>query len=183
MDFETTVKLLSMMQRIYPNHVKMMERDEFEITCKLWGRVLHGIGNQDCMEALIIHARQSKYPPTPSEIYDIVLKKHEPHLYKSGEIAWEEVCKAVRKYGFSRQSEAFEEFDDKTKRVVKATGWWNICYSEKPEFVKKEFISLWDNIKSVEQEQKAVENTKWFVEQIKKYGGALEERGSLGDSK
>jgi virulence-associated protein VapD len=169
MEFQDTAKLLSMIQRIYPNQVKMLEKAEFEITAKLWQRILNGIDYNSCVEALIVHSRQSQFAPAPSQIYDLVVKIHEPHRFKSGEMAWEEVGKAVRKFGFNRQQEAFETLDEKTKRAVRAIGWWNICYSEKPEFVKKDFISFWDNVKAVEEEQLKLDHSAWLAIQERKH--------------
>jgi Loader and inhibitor of phage G40P len=175
MTFEDTVKLLSMIQRLYPNQIKMIDKKDFDVTAKLWERCLWNIDYKSCAEALIIHARTSQYAPQPNNIIDICEKRYRPEVVKSGLIAWEEVCQAVKKYGFNRQSEAFNTFDEKLKRTVRAIGWWNICYSEKPEFVKKEFVAFWDNLKAVEQEQIRFDDTKWLVEQIREHGGSLEE--------
>lgn len=164
MNFQDTVKLLSMVQRLYPNQIKMADKDEFEFTAKLWEKILYDMDYQQCTEALITHTRLNYFAPQPSDIVEIVAKRNNPEVFKSGQIAWEEVCAAVRKFGFNRQSEAFVTLDEKTKRVTRAIGWWNICYDEKPQFVKKEFLALWDSIATTEQETIKIDPSKFLAE-------------------
>lgn len=160
-----------MIQRIYPSHFKLGSEQEFEMTAKLWERILFGIGYMDCVNALIIYARQqgNKFPPSPSDLIEILEKVHNPEGSKTSELAWEEVSNAIKKFGFHRQSEAFETFDEKTKRVVKNISWWTLCYSERPDMVKRDFCQIWDNLKHAEVEQKMVNDTKWLVDMARKH--------------
>jgi hypothetical protein len=167
-----------MVQRYYPNQVKMMEKEDFELTAKLWERTLWNIDFQNLAQALVIYTRLNKFAPHPSDLIEIVAKKHNPEAFKTSESAWEDVSRAVKKYGFHNQKLAFESFDTKTLRVVKNISWWTMCYSERPDMVKRDFCQIWDNLGAVEQEQILVDHTKWIVEQTK---NRLKKRGSLND--
>lgn len=142
-----------MIQSLYPNQLKNSEDYNFELTAKLWQRLFADEPYTECARALMEYACLNKYMPHPSDIKDLVAKFKSPEAYKSPEIAWEECCKAIKRFGYYRQNEAFATFDSKMKRVVKAVGWGNLCHSERIDVIKKNFFDMWKNINVSEQER------------------------------
>jgi hypothetical protein len=133
--------------------MKSSEDFNFELTSKLWQKLFSEVMFSEAVHALMNYACLNKFMPHPSELLDYVAKFKNPEAFKSPEIAWEEVSKAIKRFGYYRQTEAFATFDDKTKRVVKAVGWSNLCHSERVDLVKRNFCDLWNTINTREREQ------------------------------
>ncbi len=169
MDLKETAKILALIQRIYPNRDKNAEENDLDATVKIWQRLFQYEAYPEVYMAFMNHAATNKFAPTPADLKLECTRLKHPDMFISSEVAWEKVCKAVRKFGFYQQSEAFKTFDEKLKRVVKAVGWGEICHSEKPEFVKLNFCKIWDNIQSVEKEELQLPFID-AVKVMKKYG-------------
>lgn len=165
-----------MIQVTYPTQIKIEEESKFKLTVKVWQGLLEDISYPDAENAFIEYARKNHFAPHPSDIVLYVAKTREPEAFISGEEAWEKVAFAARKIGYHRQSEAYSQFDPRTLRVVKILGWGKICHSEKPEFVKKEFCSVYDNISKSEQE--SLKLPMWRAMHIRPELGEVKEKNN-----
>jgi hypothetical protein len=58
--------------------------------------------------------------------------------------AWQEVLKAISKYGSYREDEALASFDETTRRVVKRLGFRNICMSEEIQVDRANFRMIYE---------------------------------------
>lgn len=155
MDLKETAKLLTMIQCIYPNAngVYEVEKPEkMKAIVRVWHGLLQDINFAEAEKAFIEYARNEHYAPKPSDIILYVTRTRNPEAFITGEEAWEKVASVASKIGFYRQKEAYAQFSPRTLRVVKAVGWERICRSERPEFVKKDFCSIYENISKTEQE-------------------------------
>ncbi len=144
-----------MVQAIYINSKgfqAIKDEQTMMITAKTWHSLLEDIPFHEAEQAFYEYARNEKWAPTPSDIVLYVAKARTPEAFISGEIAWEKVANAASKIGFYRQKEAFECFSPRTLRTVKIIGWEKICRSERPDIVRRDFISAYDNISASEQE-------------------------------
>lgn len=140
-----------MIQSLYPNQLKNSEDTNFDLTAKLWQRIFADEPFSECTRALMEYAILNKFMPHPSDLKEIVVKFRNPEAFKPAQEAWEEINKAIRRFGYYRQSEAFKTFDPKMKRVVKAVGWANLCHSERLDSLKRSFFDMWNSINTAEQ--------------------------------
>jgi len=149
--------------------LKEHDPDLNKLTADIWTSLLEDYPFGEIKLAFKQYAKMNKFAPQVSDLIGLVEKMRNPTTFLSSEEAWEIASKAVRKFGFHKQSEAFAAFDPKMKRVVKAIGWWNLCYSERLDQLKKNFCSLWDNISQSEKEELALPFHR-AVHIMKKYG-------------
>lgn len=60
--------------------------------------------------------------------------------------AWQEVIRAISKYGSYREAEALESLDETTRRVVKRLGFKNICMSEEIQVDRANFRMIYEQL-------------------------------------
>ncbi len=87
----------------------------------------------------------NKFLPSISEIKKEIAKLENPLLTLRAEDEWEEVLKAIRKYGYYKQEEAFNSLKEITQNAVRNLGWYRLCSSENIQWEKKEFITIFNS--------------------------------------
>jgi Loader and inhibitor of phage G40P len=153
-----TAKLLTIIQRSYPNHFKDFDPDSFKIQERMWHNALFDYSYQECVTAFEMWFNTAVFPPVPANLKPLLLKITNPQSLISGEKAWEIVDHAVRRYGSYGQSKAFNTFSEPIKRAVRNVGGWQkICETQlgQPwDFLRKNFIESFNDIdqERVEQE-------------------------------
>lgn len=153
MQEQETAQLLSMIQAYYPNSLKERDENLNMLTLEIWNELLKDASFYEMKQALLYWMQNENYAPKANQLLDLVIKMKNPQLLKTAELAWEEVCYAAGKFGYEGYEQAKEKFCDKTKRVLKAVKWWDICRSEYQEPIKKKFISLFNNITQTDKEK------------------------------
>lgn len=103
---------------------------------------------------------KNKFLPTIAEINEEIALFDNPHLQLDPYEEWEKVLILIRKYGYYKQDESFNEMNLLTKNVVKQLGWSNLCSSENIVWLKKEFIEIFEN------KQKGIENIEMLSEPV-----------------
>jgi hypothetical protein len=95
----------------------------------LWYEELKDIPYQIARPVTHKWVQTNKFPPTIAEIREMAAgMAGEPTLdWNDG---WEQVTRAIRKYGYINESEALESMDEITRKCVKQMGWMNICTSD-----------------------------------------------------
>lgn len=91
---------------------------------------------------------KNKYLPSIAEIKQEIALIKTPQLQLDAEEEWEKVLKAIRKYGYYRETEALETLEPLTKHIVKTIGWYRLNSSENIQWERKEFIEIFNNKKS-----------------------------------
>jgi hypothetical protein len=152
-----TEKLLTIIQRSYPNHFKEFDSDVFEAQTRLWQRSLADYSYRDIAYAFEMWINTQKFPPTLAEFKHTVVKLSKPTALLSPETAWETVSNAVRKYGSYGQERAFATFSEPIKRAVRNVGGWQkICQTElgQPwDFLRKNFLECYKDFSTIENQQ------------------------------
>jgi hypothetical protein len=80
-------------------------------------------------------------------------------LFISAEKAWEEVAKAVRKFGWANQDKAMASLSVNAKRAIQNIGGWQkLCSAEGKEwdFRRKDFLEIYDEFEKESQDQKLI---------------------------
>lgn len=83
-----------------------------------------------------------------------------PHLQLDPYEEWETVLNLIRKHGFYKSTDAFNEMGLLTSNVVKQIGWGNLCMSENITWLKKDFIEIFKN------KQQSIETVEMLNEPV-----------------
>lgn len=151
-----------------------MTREEFKVLCKgmkavytqpsflpdadafnIWYSLLQDIDYMVAQAAIQKYMLTNKFPPTIADIreYATTIKTGEKPLWSDG---WEEVLKAIRKYGSYRESEALESMTEITRKSVQRLGFRNICMSENIMADRANFRMIYEQIAEREHTSKQI---------------------------
>lgn len=89
---------------------------------------------------------KNKFIPSIHELKKELALIKTPMLELKAEQEWEEVIKAMRKYGSYRPVEALSTLSPYTKRIVQMFGWGRLCEStyEQLVWLKKDFVEAFE---------------------------------------
>lgn len=119
----------------------------------MWANSFSDIPFHVALNAVQAHILKSQFAPTIAEIRLRCVEMISPKKIKTAQEAWEDVITAVKRFGYYRQSEAFEMLDERVKRAVRVIGWQNICQSESIGIERANFIKFYDSYTGEEREQ------------------------------
>lgn len=87
---------------------------------------------------------QKQFMPSIAELKSEIALISNPVLQLNAEEEWDNVLKAVRKYGSYRQDEAMNSLKPYTRNIVRQVGYMRICMSESIQWERKEFMELFN---------------------------------------
>jgi hypothetical protein len=152
-----TAKLLTIIQRSYPNHFKEFDPDTFRIQERMWSNAFYDYTYQECFTAFEIWFNTEIFPPVPANLKPILQKYISPNQEMTAEQAWEIVDRAVRKFGSYNQDKAFATFSDSIQRSVRSVGGWQkICATplgREWDFLRKNFMESYKDFGQDKREQ------------------------------
>lgn len=111
----------------------------------LWYDRLKDLDYQDAANALNRWADTEKWSPSIADIRSMVNKTTEQDAAPEWVDAWNEVTKAISKYGYCREQSALDSMSPITRACVKAIGWQNICNSEEIGVERGHFRSMYES--------------------------------------
>lgn len=141
-----------------------MTRDEFKVLCKgmkavytqptflpdadafnIWFSLLQDLDYMVAQAAIQKYMLTNKFPPTIADIreYATGISFGEKPLWSDG---WEEVLRAIRKFGSYRETEALESMSEVTRQAVQRLGFRNLCMSENPMTDRANFRMVYEQI-------------------------------------
>ena len=144
--------------------VMNMTRDEFKVLCKgmkavytqptflpdadafnIWFSLLQDLDYMVAQAAIQKYMLTNKFPPTIADIreYATGISFGEKPLWSDG---WEEVLRAIRKFGSYRETEALESMSEVTRQAVQRLGFRNLCMSENPMTDRANFRMVYEQI-------------------------------------
>ena len=145
--------------------------DKYSI--KLWYTMLGDLDYSLCETALQELIATHTYPPQISEIRAKCAEPTTPQLKDAGE-AWEDVQKAIQKYGYYRSDEAMESLSGPTKQAVERIGFRELCYGDNPVANRAHFFKIYDAI--VERAVNESMVPAAVLEKKREYIGMIEEK-------
>lgn len=112
---------------------------------ELWFRQLQDIPYMVAEAALNKWVATQKWSPSIAEIREmaVTVTAGEKPLWSDG---WEQVLKAIRKYGMYAIPEAMASFDEITKLTVQRLGFRELCLSENPMQDRANFRDIFNMI-------------------------------------
>lgn len=88
-----------------------------------------------------------QFMPSIAELKQEIATISNPVLQLNADEEWDNVLKAVRKYGSYRQDEAMQSLKPYTRNIARQIGYQRICQSESIQWERKEFIELFNTNK------------------------------------
>lgn len=118
---------------------------------ELWFRQLQDIPFPIAEATLNKWVATNKWSPSIAEIRALAAEIKNGKLPDWGE-AWEETCKAIKRFGFYRPKEALESLSPLTRKTVERLGFTNLCLSENPTADRANFRQCYETVAKREHE-------------------------------
>lgn len=146
MDKQEFATLAMAIRTYYPKENILPNKEAMQ----LWFRELQDIPFPVAEAALRKWVSTNKWSPSIAEIREASANIQNGDIPDWGE-GWEQVCKAIRKYGFYEPKKALESLDPLTRQVVERLGFRNICLSENPTAERANFRQCYEVLAKREQ--------------------------------
>lgn len=113
------------MKAVYSQPTFLPDADAFNV----WYSLLKDIDYKVANAAVQKYMLTNKFPPTIADIRTLAaeVRTGDKPLWSDG---WEEVLRAISKYGSYRETEALQSMAEITRTAVKRLGFRNLCMSE-----------------------------------------------------
>ena len=144
-EFETIALAI---KAAYPNSNVLPDK----YAMKVWYRALGDLDFCVVENAVWEHISTATFPPSIAEIREKCTTRLSPMVTDWGE-AWEEVQKAIRKYGRYREEEALTSMTRMTEVAVRRMGFQNLCNSENPVADRAHFQRMYEEMVKEEKRQ------------------------------
>lgn len=138
---------------------------------ELWFRQLQDIPFPVAEAALNKWVATNKWSPSIAEIRELAAEIKNGKLPDWGE-AWEETCKAIKRFGFYRPKEALGSLSPLTRKTVERLGFTNLCLSENPTADRANFRQCYETVAKQEQENNVLPLP--LQETIKQLSGSMD---------
>lgn len=127
----------------YPRETLLPNNQAME----LWFRQLQDIPYRIAEAALNKWVATNKWSPSIADIRELSAGIQHGELPDWGD-AWEQVCKAIRKYGSYNQAEAMASLDELTRQCVQRLGYMQLCMSENAMADRANFRMIYEQLAS-----------------------------------
>lgn len=125
---------------------------------------------------------KNQFMPSIAELKQEIATISNPVLQLNVDEEWDNVLKAIRRYGSYRQDEAMKSLKPYTANIVRQVGYMRICQSENIQWERKEFMELFKMNKERDTDTlMLVEPTMTLAELTKRAALKETERLLLGE--
>ena len=143
---------------------------------EVWYTMLADFDYPICLNAVKQLMSTNIFPPSIAEIRQKYLCIREIPEKDWGD-AWKSVQKAIGSYGYMREEEAMESFDERTRITVKRLGWRNICHSENIVADRANFRMIYEAMQKSDRESKLLpKNVQLQQERLRKLSSGVVEK-------
>ena len=139
-------KILAVLAAAYPK----FEVDDLKV--QVWHEMLGDLDYAVANMAVKKLIMQNTFPPAIAEVRKAAAELTNPENLTSSE-AWGEVTSAIRNYGYYREEEALASMSPTTAQLVRYMGWREICMSEDIGVIRGQFLRMYEQIATREQEK------------------------------
>lgn len=137
---------------------------------KVWYMQFKNENENLFLEAINRIIKKSRYMPSIADILHEIKIIENPDLLLDAETEFDNVRKAIRKFGSYRTNELMASLNYKTAEAVRRIGLSRICECEqdKIKFIKNEFEEVFNNIQDADYENKLFKNNNYVATISKK---------------
>lgn len=112
---------------------------------ELWFAALKDIPYEDASRALNRWVMTEKWSPSVADIRAGVVQVHQKDEALDWAGGWEEVTRAISKFGSWNKTDALESMSPVTRQCVQSIGWDNICLSENIAVERGHFRTMFES--------------------------------------
>lgn len=141
MTFDEFKILVKGMKAVYTSERFLPDADSIRIWYTLLSDLEYPVLNAAIQKYMVTN----KFPPTIADLREMATTICTGEIQEWGE-GWEKVLKAIRFYGFYRETEALETMDELTRTCVKRLGWRNLCMSENNNMDRANFRMIYEQL-------------------------------------
>lgn len=175
MTFKEFAYLANLIRTTYPREKIFPNNESMEI----WFEMLQDIPFQAASAGLKKWIATEKWSPSIADIREMAVSVTSLPTPDWGQ-GWQEVIKAIGRYGYMRESEALASMSPQTAEAVKRIGWQAICESENPETLRAQFRQVYEiSEKREKQDAQLPQSLKNVIAQFQI--GSQQELTQLGD--
>ena len=154
--FSMALKTYYPRENILPNEQAM----------ELWFFQLQDIPYDVAQAGLQKWVALNKWSPSIADIREMASGITQGDLPDWGD-AWEEVCKAIRRYGSYRSEEALESLSPLTRKATQRIGFTNLCLSENQSADRANFRMIYEQMAEREKnDAKLPRSLKALIAQV-----------------
>ncbi len=125
-----------------------------EPTVAVWARFLSDITPEEAGAALELLAATRTFPPSIAEVRQAVARLRAPEVARlTAPEAWEQVRREIARVGSYGEPTGLAPL---VRRAVDTLGWREICLSENPEAVRRQFLEVYETYRRRALEAAAV---------------------------
>lgn len=156
-----------------------------------WYELLGDMPYEAAICTLKQYALSNRYAPTVADIRETATRLLSGRLPEADE-AWGELNRAIRRYGYMRETEALESLSEPVRRTVERIGFQNLCQSPQNEMntLKAQFRGAYEaeyrraseNRRYPERLQLEIQGNRLKLEEKQPGEGSDGITGSVADS-
>lgn len=150
MEQQDALKLITICSANYRN---WPEPGKEAATVDLWTMMLGDIPFAIAQAAVMTHMSQSAFPPTVADIRSAAEKITSPNRLEAIE-AWDLILRAIRNYGYYRESEALASLPPEVANMVRRFTWEALCTSENIDTLRAQFRMAWETQSKRQREER-----------------------------
>lgn len=129
-------KVLALINSVYQRGDKAPD----ELTLRTWTELFADDDAREVTAALKGLMLTSKYPPTPADLKEALVKQR---ALARGDLtageAWEKVIKAMHRWGYYQPDKAHEMLGDDIWAVIRQCGGWAVCCDSEMTVISAQF--------------------------------------------
>lgn len=137
------INVFEMLQITYPGYAPWQNTAKLPDIITLWTEMFKAVPFETMKQAITKIMVHNKFAPAISEVAEKIHEITTPEVLGSAE-AYEEVRKAVQRFGFARMSEA--TLSPLARKTLECFGVRSFCMSEEPEIARAQFMRMYDQI-------------------------------------
>lgn len=140
-DFEDFKSVAKVLKSTYTGPNFLPDED----AVKAWYYMLKDINFEVLKAATYKYAMTNKFPPTVADLREAALTvtNGDIPLWSDG---WEQVQRAIRKFGTGNATGALNSMDELTAATVRRLGWTNLCLSTDPMPDRANFRQIYEQL-------------------------------------
>jgi len=139
------------MKAVYTQETFLPDADAFNIWFALLGDLEYAVLNAAIQKYMLT----KKFPPTIADLRELATTISAGEIPDWGE-GWEKVLRAIRFYGYMRETEALQSMDELTRTCVKRLGWRNLCMSENNNQDRANFRMIYEQLSERQKKEAAM---------------------------
>lgn len=149
---EEILLLIKLLKVSYPSYFKELGKEDISLMVQVWERKFSKYTISQVSEAIDNLTSKCKYMPSISEILNEIIHINTPQLKLNPYREWENVIKAIRKYGTYGEEKALQSLEEPTSTIARQLGWYRLCTTERIEFEKIRFMEMFEYYNDIERD-------------------------------